>query len=308
MTRPTPDISDLRPLGDGPRTVALIAPAGAVMTERLKATCTLLMAMGYTPHLMDHVGARHRYLAGTVEQRLEDFHAAFNLTDVAAVWCLRGGYGCAQLIDHINWDHLPDVPLLGYSDISVLLSAFHARGRRALHTPVATELALLEQAEGTERAARAGAMASIASVLSGEGGHMSAAHVAGPAAPTKGKLIGGNLTTLASVAGTTGALHVPENAILMLEDVGERLYRLERSLCQLLDSLDTRRLKAVCLGSFTGCDSGESSIEAVFQEWLAPYGIALYHQLPFGHGVHNQAWPVGRPARLTGDTLDWSPG
>ena len=305
MTRTITELSRLRPLGDGPRTVALIAPAGAVLPERIEATCTLLRQMGYSPHLMPNARARHRYLAGTVEQRLADFHAAFHLPNAAAVWCLRGGYGCAQLIDHIDWDRLPDVPLVGYSDISVLLSAFHARGRRALHAPVATELALLEQALGPAHKARAESMASIASVLKGCRGHMSATHVAGPEAEVSGTLIGGNLTTLASVAGTSGALHMPERAILMLEDVGERLYRLERSLCQLLDSLEPSRLSAVCLGSFTDCDTGDSSVEAMVQEWLAPHDIALYHQLPFGHGVHNQAWPVGRKAGLSSAGLDW---
>ncbi|SPJ33911.1 S66 peptidase family protein [Kushneria phyllosphaerae] len=307
MTSPIIKSSALRPLGDGPRTVALIAPAGAVLPERIEATCSLLTQMGYRPQLMDHARARHRYLAGTVEQRLEDFHAAFNLADVTAVWCLRGGYGCAQLMDHIDWQHLPDVPLLGYSDISVLLSAFHARGRRALHAPVATELALLEQANGVTREARAASMASIASVLQGSAGHMAVTHVAGPDAPVEGPLIGGNLTTLASAAGTSGALHVPNGAILMLEDVGERLYRLERSFCQLLASLALGRLSAVCLGSFVDCDTGDSSIEVMVQEWLAPHDIALYHQLPFGHGEHNQAWPVGRMARLAASGLDWAP-
>lgn len=308
MTSPIIEPSALRPLGDGSRTVALIAPAGAVLPERIKATCALLTRMGYRPQLMNNARARHRYLAGTVEQRLEDFHAAFNLADVTAVWCLRGGYGCAQLVDHIDWQNLPDVPLLGYSDISVLLSAFHARGRQALHAPVATELALLEQADGATREARGASMASIASVLQNGGGHMETTYVAGPQAPVEGPLIGGNLTTLASVAGTSGALHVPNGAILMLEDVGERLYRLERSFFQLLASLEPSRLSAVCLGSFIDCDTGDSSVEAMVQAWLAPHDVALYHQLPFGHGAHNQAWPVGRMARLAASGLDWAPG
>ncbi|MFC0337017.1 murein tetrapeptidase LD-carboxypeptidase Serine peptidase. MEROPS family S66 [Kushneria avicenniae] len=305
MTLSLTELSALRPLGEGPHTVALIAPAGAVLPERIEATCVLLEQMGYIPRLMDNARARHRYLAGTVEQRLADFHAAFHLPDVAAVWCLRGGYGCAQLIDHIDWARLPNVPLIGYSDISVLLSAFHAHDRRTIHAPVATELALLEQANGAEAEARSAAMASIAPALRGDGGHMNATHVAGPAVDLSGPLIGGNLTTLASVAGTSGALHVPEDAIVMLEDVGERLYRLERSLCQLLDSLEPGRLNAVCLGSFTDCDTGDSSVEAMMQEWLAPHDIALYHRLPFGHGAHNQAWPVGSMARLSSDGLEW---
>ncbi|GHC14857.1 murein tetrapeptide carboxypeptidase [Kushneria pakistanensis] len=309
MTPSLTELSTLRPLGDGPCTVALIAPAGAVLPERIETICTLLGQMGYTPRLMDNAGARHRYLAGTVEQRLTDLYAAFNLADVAAVWCLRGGYGCAQLIDHIDWQRLPDVPLLGYSDISVLLSAFHARDRRAIHAPVTTELALLEHAEGEARTARAEAMTSIAPVLAGDGGYMRAEHVAGPTAPVEGVLIGGNLTTLASMAGTPAALHVPQGAILMLEDVGERLYRLERNLYQLLASIDLTRIRAVCLGSFTDCDSTgtDTSLEAIIQEWLAPHDIALYHGLPFGHGDHNQAWPVGRTARLETSALSWSP-
>lgn len=305
MTSSNTELSSLRPLGEGPRTVALIAPAGAVLPERIEATCTLLEQMGYLPRLMDNARARHRYLAGTVEQRLADFHAAFNIEDVTAVWCLRGGYGCAQLIEHIQWDQLPDVPLVGYSDVSVLLSAFHARGRRAIHAPVATELVLLEQALSDARAARTAAMTSIAAALQGSGGHMSATHVAGPTAPVEGALIGGNLTTLASVAGTSGALHVPPGAILMLEDVGERLYRLERNLCQLLASIDPTHIRAVCLGSFIDCDTGENSLEAMVQEWLAPHDIALYHRLPFGHGAHNQAWPAGRMAQLSSAGLEW---
>ena len=121
--------------------VALIAPASAIATDVLEATLRQLEVHGVDYHLGRHVEARYRYLAGTVEQRLEDLHNAFDMPDITAVWCLRGGYGCGQLLPGLDWGRLQAAsprPLIGFSDISVLLSAFHRHGLPAIHGPVAT--------------------------------------------------------------------------------------------------------------------------------------------------------------------------
>lgn len=125
--------------------VALIAPASAIATDVLEATLRQLEVHGVDYHLGRHVEARYRYLAGTVEQRLEDLHNAFDMPDITAVWCLRGGYGCGQLLPGLDWGRLQAAsprPLIGFSDISVLLSAFHRHGLPAIHGPVATGLGL----------------------------------------------------------------------------------------------------------------------------------------------------------------------
>lgn len=83
--------------------VALIAPASAIATDVLEATLRQLEVHGVDYHLGRHVEARYRYLAGTVEQRLEDLHNAFDMPDISAVWCLRGGYGCGQLLPGLDW-------------------------------------------------------------------------------------------------------------------------------------------------------------------------------------------------------------
>ena len=122
-----------------------------------------------------------------------------------------------------------------------------------------------------------------------------------------GALIGGNLTALACMAGTLGGLHAPAGSILVLEDVGEPYYRLERSLWQLLESIDARQLGAICLGSFTDCPRKEvaHSLERIFGEYAAAIEVPLYHHLPSGHGAQNRVWPYGKTAVLEGNRLRW---
>ncbi|MNZ40790.1 Murein tetrapeptide carboxypeptidase [compost metagenome] len=289
---------------------ALVAPASAIADEVLEATLCQLEVLGIDYHLGRHAGSRHRYLAGTLEQRLEDFHEAFELPDMAAVWCLRGGYGCAQLVPHLDWARLQAAsprPLIGFSDISVLLSAFHRHGLPAIHGSVATSLGLQPLRAPSEQRERLASLASVSQVLAGDCRSLPLHHLSGPKRRVEGPLIGGNLTALASAAGTVAELYAPAGSILVLEDVGEPYYRIERSLWQLLQNIDSRKLGAVCLGGFTDCPRKEvaHSLEEIFSEYLEPLGIPLYHQLPSGHGAHNRAWPYGRNAVLEGQRLGW---
>ncbi|QEL12813.1 LD-carboxypeptidase [Kushneria phosphatilytica] len=287
--------------------MTLLSPAGVVAPERAHATMEVLHQAGIHAELMPRALNRHRYLAGTIEDRLEDLHAAWHSPDLRGVWCLRGGYGSAQLLDGIDWSRIGKAPLIGYSDITVLLEAFRRHGRHAIHAPVATE-AVLDCGDVGANQRREHSLASLATVIAGEPGAWSLRHVAGPDKLCEGILVGGNLTTLASIAGTPAALTLDQPAILLLEDVGEAEYRLERSFHQLLTSLDTDRLQAVCLGSFERCQltEGQSSLEAIFREWLEPLGIALYAEAPIGHGADNHAWPYGRSASLSAEVLRWS--
>ncbi|GGJ95309.1 S66 peptidase family protein [Pseudomonas matsuisoli] len=293
-----------------PGKVALIAPASAIAEAQLEATLRKLDALGIDYQLGTYATARHRYLAGTVEQRLADLHAAFEAPDVSMVWCLRGGYGCAQLLPGIDWALLKRAsprPLVGFSDISVLLSAFHRHGLPAIHGPQAGALGHAIPDDDRECAEREASLDSLAQLLDSGHGHFDLTHIAGPSAGVSGELIGGNLTALASAAGSEDGLYVPDEAILLLEDVGESYYRLERSLYQLLRGLNTARVKAVCLGHFTECPRKNvtHSLEEIFAEHLAPFGIPLYGGLPVGHGSENHAWPYGKRAELSGGRLAW---
>ena len=290
--------------------IALVAPASSIAEEVFEATLRQLEVLGIDYHLGEHAEARYRYLAGSAEQRLEDFHRAFELPDVSAVWCLRGGYGCAQLVPGLDWARLQAAsprPLVGFSDISILLSAFHRHGLPAIHGPVASALGLQPLSAPSEQRERLASLASVSRLLAGEECHLPCSQLSGPKKAVEGELIGGNLTALASTAGTVAALHAPAGAILVLEDVGEPYYRLERSLWQLLNSIDAQSLGAVVLGTFTDCPRKNvaHSLEEIFVEYLRPLGVPLYHGLPSGHGAQNRAWPYGRVGRLDAKGLSW---
>jgi muramoyltetrapeptide carboxypeptidase len=290
--------------------LALIAPAAAIAEEVLEATLAQLDVLGIRYHLGRHVRARHRYLAGTPEQRLEDLHQAFSLPDISAVWCLRGGYGCAQLVADIDWSLLRQAsprPLIGFSDLSILLDAFQQRGLPAIHGPVATALGHQALSAPGGQRERLASMQALWSLLKGQHRQLPLRHISGPQLAIEGTLQGGNLTALASVCGTGAAMRLAEDSILILEDVGEPYYRLERSLWQLLHSFSGKRPRAVCLGSFTDCPQRgvHHSLEQIVGEYLAPLGVALYGDLPSGHGDVNYPWPYGQRARLSGGSLSW---
>lgn len=288
--------------------VALIAPSGAVDEERYALTLQRLGQLGATVVSGQHVLDRHRYLAGTAEQRVNDLHEAFERDDADVVWCLRGGYGADHLLPLIDWTRIArhsERALVGYSDVTVLLEAFYRHGLPAIHAPVATELALVSPWPPEETDARWQSMRSLQHVHAHTDGHMETVRFAGPDMTVSGQLRGGNLVTLASLCGTPGAMVLERPTLLMLEEVGEADYRIERCFHQLLSSLDTRWLSGVCLGSFTRQGDATTSSHAALAEWLAPLNIPLHHQLPFGHYPVNHAWPYGAMATLSTEGLHW---
>ncbi|MGN8160176.1 S66 peptidase family protein [Salinisphaera sp. RV14] len=293
----------LRPLA-GQR-IALIAPAGGVADARIDTALAVLAAAGIDACLGAHVRDHHRYLAGTATARLADLHRAFELPNVAAVWCLRGGYGSAHLVEHVDWTRIPgNVPLIGFSDITVLLEAFRQHGRLAIHGPVATQLARPgETAE--EQGQRAASMASLVDWLQDRASAWRLTHMAGPTGPVSGQLVGGNLTTLASMAGTAAAPRLDTDAILLLEDVGEAEFRLERSFGQLIGSIQRDRLQAVCLGGFDHCTlaDGLRSLAAVFAEWIED--VPIYAGLPVSHGYENWVWRYGSHGSIDAGQIEF---
>lgn len=301
-------VDALRPLA-GQR-IALIAPAGGVRDDRIATAMAIMRGADIEVVLGAHARDHHRYLAGPTEARLADLHSAFEQAGVAAVWCLRGGYGSAHLVEHIDWSRIPDdIPLIGHSDISVLLEAWRQHGRPAIHGPTASDLATTGDTD-KQRHQRVASVAALVDSLQGQGAAWPLAHIAGPSGPLSGQLVGGNLTTLASLAGTSGALTLDAPSILLLEDVGEAEFRLERSLHQLLGSIDVSQLSAVCLGTFERCSLADDmrSLSAIIGEWLAPLDVPLYRGAPMGHGFANHAWRLGEQAQLADNRLSADPG
>lgn len=291
------------------RKVALISPSGNTPHDAFEQCIQRLSALGVEVITSPNLNKRHRYLAGTVKERLDDLYWAFEQPDIDAVWSLRGGYGAAQLVDHIEWSRLEraqTVPLIGYSDVTALLVAFAARGLRAIHGSSATELNRLAlDASDVVSSTRWQSLASIDRAVHRRAGELTVTD--GPQTAIEGRLSGGNLTVLASLCGTPAALALQGPTILLLEDIKEAFYALERSFHQLLQSLNANNIRAICLGEFSDCKGPRDAPEfaPIIREWVTPLGIAVCTGVPMGHAGNNQAFELGAAARLSSTSLTW---
>jgi muramoyltetrapeptide carboxypeptidase len=284
-------------LGAGAR-IALVAPSGPLKDasdlERAEAN---VRAMGWEPVVGEHVLERHGYLAGTDESRLADLNRYGRDDSIDAIWCLRGGYGATRLLDGIDYDAWARRPraLIGYSDITALHAAI---GQRAsivtYHGPTArAELTEFTRSSFKETMSL-GDDATI--VVRADAMRML---VPGRAS---GRLVGGNLALVASLLGTPYAWDL-DGAILVLEDVSEQVYRIDRLLTQI--RLSGARLAGLAFGGFTDIPhdtiTGERPLDDVLEEFAVRFGVPCVCGLPIGHVPDHVTLPLGALATLDAD-------
>jgi muramoyltetrapeptide carboxypeptidase len=295
-------IEPLRPraLSSG-ELVALVSPSGPVPAERVDAAVGVLTGWGLRTRLGEHALARHGYLAGTDAQRLADLNGALADPRVRAVLCLRGGYGMQRIIDGIDMAAVRrDAKLImGFSDITALHLALWEGARLAtVHGPVAAQFDKGAQSLTALGAKLVLMSANPVTVTADAAESTYRVHVAGRA---EGVLLGGNLSMLASTIGTA---HQPDlkGAILLVEEVGEAPYRIDRMVTQLLRSGAIDGVAGIAVGQFTDCADGwKTTAEDVLEELLAPLGVPVLGGLPIGHGDQHVAVGVGVPAVLDAD-------
>jgi muramoyltetrapeptide carboxypeptidase len=260
--------------------------------RRLAASIGLVQSWGYRVRRMPHLGARHRYTAGTRDQRAADLCAALTAPEVQAVWFARGGFGTVHLLDRLPLEHLDDRLIIGFSDATALFSVLRRHGASAVHGPVLHSLADHVDAASLE-ATRVFLQGGRPVVLPGH-------RLAGPETEVQGPVVGGNLCVLASLAGTPHALDA-RGCIVVLEEVNEAPYKLDRLLTQLILSGAFDGARGIALGSITGAwmpQDADWTVQDVVLELLRPLGIPIVGGLPVGHGPRNHPWPVGVFARL----------
>jgi muramoyltetrapeptide carboxypeptidase len=283
-----------RALGAG-ATLGITAPAFAVDVQRLEEGAAWLRAAGYELVLGESVRERRGYLAGSDERRARDLHALLDDPRVDAVLCARGGYGCQRILPLLDAERFARAgkPLLGYSDVTVLhLWQLRQAGLAGFHAPMLEHGAWTEPETEAVRAALEGRAGERTFVGRGLGGGRG-----------EGRLVGGSLKLVATSLGTPFELDA-EGAILLLEDVGERPYAIDRMLQQLLAAGKLERAAGIAFGQLVRCSDpkqGPPTAEQVVEEVLAPLGLPLVLGLPFGHGRPNLPWPLGARAAIDGE-------
>ena len=284
--------------------IGLFCPAGPVRdVEGLLLGIGLIEELGFRVKLRGPVEPRDGYLADADGQRAEHLHRLWSDPDVRAIVAIRGGYGCQRMAGLLDWELFRREPkwFVGFSDVTVLLNALPQQaGLVAVHGPMAISMARSEPRN----------VASLFALMTGEldqrirpkelevlrGGS------------GRGRLVGGNLTTLVHMLGTPWD-SLWDGCILVLEDTNEPLYRLDRMFTQLAQAGRLDRLAGLLLGDF---DAGEGDLLADlrFQEavWsrvmeLVPPGFPVWAGFPSGHRQRNLALPMGMEASMDGGTL-----
>ncbi len=279
--------------------MAVVAPASPFPPEDLDAGVAWLRER-YRVEVGEHVYARSGYLAGSDEQRAHDLQHALDDADVRAIFCARGGYGILRLMDRLSWEGLGRSPkwICGFSDVTALHVAATDAGVASLH---AHNLTGLGRATAEERSAVLAILEADAPVLGWSG--LSRVH--GPEqGKAQGPLFGGNVALLHALA-AAGRLRVPPGAVLLLEDVGERPYRLDRMLVGLRLGGHLAQAAAIVLGEFRDCGPGADGVTAadVLAAETRALGVPVWQDAPFGHGSVNHPFPLGLRAELDAGTL-----
>ena len=284
--------------------IALLAPAGPLADESELARAELnVRSLGWEPHAYPHALARDGYLAGDDASRLADLNAAIRDPRIDGIWCLRGGYGVMRILDAVDYDALRRAPkpIIGFSDITALHLAVRARCHIvSYHGPTARAELTPFSRESLARATGAAAAASSTNALDPFADSppltwLQEGDAAGP-------LEGGNLALLCSLLGTPYAARL-DGAILVLEDVNEPLYRIDRMLRQLILSGALGRVAGLCFGAFTDrgdeSDAALRSLDVLFSEAAAHVRGPVVSNAPVGHVPDQWTLPLGLRAELS---------
>ncbi len=278
--------------------VRIVSPAGPVDRARVEKSLEVLRARGFALTFDEGIYSATDYLAGDDARRLTELKAALADPEADIIWAARGGYGTMRLLPELEplLDDLLVAPkiLAGFSDLTALHAPLNARGLVTLHSCVVSGIAELGEADAD----------ALFRILAGETPRPIA--LDGPvirAGQATGPLVGGNLSVLTRLLGTPHAAPL-EGALLLLEDVGERPYRLDRMLTHLELAGAGHAVAGVVVGELTGCEEpggGLSALEVV-TERLRRWSVPVMAGAPIGHGPRNRALPLGSLATLDTDT------
>jgi muramoyltetrapeptide carboxypeptidase len=236
---------------------------------------------------------REGYFAGGDSARLADLVEAIDDDTVDGIWCLRGGYGAMRLLPYLSVERITraNKPLLGYSDITALHSAWQMGGVVSYHGPTARAVLT----DFSREALRSVICASDEVKLFHEAAESVNAGVA------TGRIVGGNLALLAAMCGTPWEMDM-RGAIVVIEDIGEATYRLDRMLTQLRLAGAFDACAAIVFGQFTDCpestEDGARTLRSLIVEFAGMVNVPVLAGVPVGHISDQWTLPFGKSATL----------
>ena len=287
-------------------TVALVAPCGIPEEADVRAFAASMEQAGFRVDLDSAIpGRRHRYLAGTDDERTAELNRAIRDPAIRGIFVVRGGYGLTRILDRLDYDALRRDPkvVAGYSDVTALHLAIARKARViTFHTPMANAVRaagrdptfadrsfrdmLFLEPTAARRTIPLPAGAKVTTVTSGR---------------CEGRLVGGNLSLICATLGTPYAIDA-DGAVLFIEDVNELPYRVDRMMSHLRLAGVLDKVAGVVVGQFTCEDVDEQAVQReVVIEYCRPLGCPVVANFPCGHVADNATLPLGARVALDAD-------
>ncbi len=274
-------------------TIGITCPAGYMAAEKVHTCIEVLQQWGYKVQAGHTVGSGSTtYFSGNDEERLAEFQQMLDDRNIKAILCARGGYGCGRIVEQIDFKKFRKYPkwVIGFSDITILHTHIYSNYRIAtMHAPMAAAF------NGEEY--KNEYVQSLRKALTGKKAKYSCeANALNIKGKTSGQLVGGNLSLLAHVTGTSSDIQT-KGKILFIEETGEYLYSVDRMLYQLKRSGKLDKLAGLIIGGFTEMKDttrpfGKTIHEIIF-DIVKEYDYPVCMGFPVGHDKENYALKVG---------------
>lgn len=276
--------------------VGIVAPARKISPAQLEAAVKTLRLWGLQPVLAKNIfSAGHSYLAGSDNQRREDFQSMIDDGEIKAIFCARGGYGSTRILEEIDFSPLENAPkwIIGFSDIT----AFHLRlasiGVASIHGTMPIFFDQPEAKESVESIRRIIFEGSCQVSFPSEGSNR--------LGEARGEVLGGNLSLIVDALNTPSE-PVTENRILIIEEVDEYFYKIDRMFTQLRRAGKLKRVRGLVIGHMTDMKNSDlafgESVQEIILHAVRDYEYPVAFSLPSGHKNPNLAWIHGAPAEL----------
>lgn len=274
-------------------TVGLVALSSQVQPEKLGDAIAFLEELGLNYIIGDTIQAKHDYLAGSDEERLADFHEMVRNPEVKAIFCVKGGYGSARIAEKIDYVLLEENPKIfwGFSDLTYLHCAINEYANLVtFHGP------LLMSVRRIDDLSKKMFLQLFSPMEVQYTEDISPLTTIAPGV-ARGEIIGGNLRRLVNTLGTKFEV-CTEGRILLIEELGESIPKIDAMLQQLKQARKLEQLAGVVIGSFTQTEADEAALFALMKDYFANLGVPVVAGFKIGHDSTNIAIPLGVDAIL----------
>ncbi len=287
-----------QPLKPGDK-VAILSPASIIKPEYVEGAAATLAEAGYRPEVMPHALGRSGSFSGTPEERLADFRRALADPEVRAIVCSRGGYGCVHLLEALA--AMPEIAadprwLVGFSDVSALHALWGSRGVASVHASMTKQLA-----KGVSDPLNV-ELLGLMSAPDNFKGTAWEPHPYNRPGEVRAMAAGGNLAVISELTDTLFNVIRPGD-ILVIEDIAEPIYKVERMLYRLKLGGILPRLGGLVVGRFTDYrpSADHASMEDMVRAMVAPYCYPVAFNAPYGHIDGNRPLLLNHPSVLRVD-------